>query len=201
MPCDELPDNLKILWKEVGTNPSMFTAEQLRRETSRLQTKRRKGQIAVVACMLVLAASYGASFFLFPNTLARLGGALTVIVCGYWLVHALMVQARAATDPGETDGLCFYRAELEQARDNHRWMSWRFLLLLGPFILFDIGVAQIYAKVWPLIVWFACLDCALLMGVLAVWAPVTHFRLAKKYQDLIVALNAASGSGQAQRKH
>jgi len=200
MLCDEFPDNLKDLWKEVGANPSMFSTDQLRRETNRLQAKQQRGQIVLISCMLLFVAAYGLAFFLFRNTLARLGGALTVVVCGYWLVHALMVQARNAADPGETEGLCFYRAELEHARDNHRWMSWRFLLLLGPFILFDIGVAQIYAKVWPLIVWFVCLDCALLMGALAVWAPVKHFRLARKYQGCIAALDAAAGGSRADQE-
>jgi len=193
MPCDELPDNLKILWKEVGANPSMFSLDQLRRETNRLQAKRRKGQIVLVACMLVFVASYGFSFLLFPNTLARLGGALTVVVCGYWLVHALMERARVAPDPGGKDGLSFYRAELEHTRDIHRWLSWRWLLLLGPFVLFDIGVAQIYVKAAPFIVWLMCFDCALLLVVFAIWLPVKNFRLARKYQDLIKALDAAAG--------
>jgi hypothetical protein len=77
-------------------------------------------------------------------------------------------------------------------------MSWRWLLLLGPFILFDIGVAQIYAKVWPLIVPFAGFDCGLLLAVFAIWAPVKNLRLARKYQDHINALDAAAGRGQAQ---
>jgi len=199
MPCDELPDNLKILWKEVGANPSMFSPDQLRRETDRLQAKRRRGQIVVVSCMLLFIATYGLAFFLFPNTLARLGGALTVIVCSYWLVHALMERARAASDPGEKDGLSFYRAELEHTRDTHRWLSWRWLLLLGPSVLFDIGVAQIYAKIWPLIVPFACFDCALLLAAFAVWLPLKNFRLARKYQDCIDALDAASGKDEAHR--
>jgi len=195
MPCDELPDKLKILWKEVGTNPSMYSLDQLRKETARLQAKRRREQIVLVACMLVFVSSYGFSFFVFPNTLARLGGALTVIVCSYWLVHALRERARAAPDAGGTDGLSFYRAELEHTRDIHRWLSWRWLLLLGPFILFDIGVAQIYAKTWPLIVPFACFDCALLLAVFAVWLPVKNFRMARKYQDCIAALDTATGKG------
>lgn len=200
MPCEELPDNLKILWKEVGANPSMFSLDQLRNETNRLQAKRRKGQIVLVACMPVFAASYGFSFFLFPNTLARLGGILTVIVCGYWLVHALMERVRVAPDPGEKDGLTFYRAELEHTRDLHRWLSWRWLLLLGPFVVFDIGVAQLYAKDWPLVVLFACLDCALLLAVFAIWLPVKNFRLARKYQDLINKLDAAAGGDQAEER-
>jgi len=199
MPCDELPTNLKILWKQVGANPSTFSAEQLRRETSRLQAKRRRGQIVLVACMLAFVVSYGLSFFLFPNRLARLGGALTVIVCSYWLVHALIEQARVAPDAGETDGLSFYRAELEHTRDIHRWLSWRWLLLLGPFILFDIGVAQIYVRTAPFLVWLMCFDCALLLAAFAIWFPVKNFRMARKYQDLIDALDAAPGGDQAHR--
>lgn len=193
MPCDELPDKLKNLWKEVGANPSMFSLDQLRRETDRLQATRRRGQIVLIGCMLLFIATYGLAFFLFPNTLARLGGALTVIACSYWLIHAFMEQARTSPDPGEEDGLSFYRAELEHTRDIHRWLSWRWPLLLGPFILFDIGFAQIYAKIWPLIVPFACFDCALLLAVFAIWLPIKNFRLARKCQDLINALDAAAG--------
>jgi hypothetical protein len=198
MPCDELPDNLKTLWKEAGANPSLFTLDQLRSETNRLQAKRRRGHIVLAGALLLVLVGYGLSLFLFPNTLARVGATLSVIVCGYWLVHALVQRARTVPDPGDLDGLRFYRAELEHARDNCRWMSWRWLLLLGPFILFDIGVAQIYAKVWPLIVPFAGFDCGLLLAVFAIWAPVKNLRLARKYQDHINALDAAAGRGQAQ---
>jgi hypothetical protein len=150
--------------------------------------------------MLVFAASYGLSFFLFPNTLARIGGALTVIGSGYRLVHALMERARTLPDSGDLDGLRFYRAELERTRDIHRWLSWRWLLLLGPFILFDIGVAQIYAKIWPLVVLFACFDCAVLLAVFAIWLPIKNLRLARRYQDIINSLDAAGGSDQARRE-
>jgi len=200
MPC-ELPDNLQILWKEAGMNPSTLSLDQVRNETKRLQARRRRGQVVLGACMLLFAASYGFSYFLFPDTLARVGGALTVIVCGYWLFHSIMERAPAAPHPGETDGLSFYRAELEHTRDIHRWLSWRWLLLLGPFILFDVGVGQIYAKVWPLIVLFVCFDCALLLAVFAIWLPVKNFRLARKYQELIDALDAASGRGKVHREH
>jgi NADH:ubiquinone oxidoreductase subunit 3 (subunit A) len=200
MPCDELPDDLKTLWKEVGANPPTFSPDQLRREANRLQAKRRRGQILVVAVMLFLAASYAFSFFGFPNTLARLGGALTIIACGYWLVHALRERARPAPDPGETDGLSFYRAELEHARDNHRWMSWRFLLVAGPFILFDIGAAQLYAKFSPFIVWLMCFDCALLLVVLAVWAPAKNLKMARKYQGRVDALDSMMRSAETRPK-
>lgn len=200
MPCNELPDDLEILWKEAGANPSRFPLDEFRKETNRLQARRRRGYIVLGASLLVMIGAYGLGFFLFANALARLGATLSVLVCGYWLVHAVVERARVAPDPADLDGLRFYRAELEHARDNCRWMSWRWLLLLGPFVLFDIGVAQIYAKVWPLIVPFACFDCALLLAVFAIWAPVKHFRLARKYQECIDALDAAGPAGQADRE-
>jgi len=201
MPCDELPDHLRAFWEEVGMNHPVLSLDQVREEANRLHARRRRGQIVLIACMPLFAASYGLSFFLFPNLLARVGGALTAMVCTYWLVHALKERARAGPDQGETDGLSFYRGELEHTRDVHRWLSWRWLLLLGPFILFDVGVAQVYAKVWPLIVLFACFDCALLLAVFAIWLPRKNFRLARKYQETIDALDAASGRGQPHRGH
>jgi hypothetical protein len=196
MPCDELPDDLKVLWKESGANPSMFSLDQLRKETNRIQAGRRRGHIVLGGCMLLLVAGYGLSFFLpFHHTLARIGATLSVLVCGYWLTHALVERARVVGDFGETDGVRFYRAELEHVRDNHRWMFRRWLLLPIPFILFDIGCAQMYAKLSPFIVPFVCFDCALLVAIFAIWAPVKHSRLARKYQDRIDALDAAVRSG------
>jgi hypothetical protein len=190
MPCDELPDNLKSLWKEVSANPSRFSPDQLRREAHRLQARRRRVKILLVALMPYFAAVYAFSFFGFPNTLARLGGALTIMACGYWLIHALKEHARTVPDMGETDGLCFYRVELEHARDNYRWVSYRFLLLVGPFILFDIGCAELYARFSPFIVWLMCFDCAVLLVVLAVWAPVKNLKMARQCQDRIDALDS-----------
>jgi hypothetical protein len=195
MPCDELPDDLKILWKEAGGNPSMFSLDQLRKETNRLQAGRRRGYTLLGGAMLLMVVGYGLSFLPFHNTLARIGATLSVLVCGYWLVHALVERARVVPEFGETDGVRFYRAELEYVRDNHRWLFRHWLLLPVPFILFDIGCAQMYAKLWPLIVPFACFDCALLVAVFAIWAPVKHWRLARKYQGRIDALDAAVRSG------
>jgi len=200
MPYDELPNDLNILWKEVGANPSKFSPDQLRREADRLQTRQRRVQILLVALMPFFAAVYALSFFGFPNTLARLGGALTIIACVYWLIHALRGQARTAPDPGETDGIRFYRAELEHTRDNCRWMSWRFVLLAGPFILFDIGCAQLYARFSPFVVWLMCVDCAALLVVLAVWAPLKNLKIARQCQARINALDSMIRSAETHPK-
>ncbi len=201
MACDELPDNLRTLWKEdeAGMNPLMFPIDELRRETERLQARRRKGRVVLGVAMLAVAAGYALSLFLLHNALTRIGATLSVLVCGYWISHALIERARAAHKPLDTDGLRHYRAELERARDSYRWMSWRWMLLPGPFILFDAGIAQLYAKLSPIIVPFVCFDSALLLVALAIWAPLKNLKLARQYQDRINELDAAAGAGQPDR--
>ena len=195
MSCDYLPDELKILWKEAGSDQPAFSPDQLRREMNRLEAARRRRCSVLIVSMMLIVAGYGLSFFAFPNTLARIGATLSVLVCAYWLVHALVERVRAAPDPGETGGVRFYRTALERVRDEHRWMSRRWLLLPGPFILLDIGCAQLYAKASPFIVPFVCFDCALLVAVLAIWAPAKNRKLARQFQDRIDALDAAVRSG------
>ena len=191
MPCDELPDNLKSLWNSLGAEGASFSPDQMRRAMMNGQGKRRRGQTVLIGAMLLVAAGYALSLFVFPNLLARIGATLAVFVCGYWLLHVLVERSRQLPDLGGMDGRRFLKVELEHARDDVRWMSWRWLLLPGPFIVFDIGCAQMYAKAAPLLVWFVCFDCALLVAALGIWAPLKNLRLARKYQDCITALSAS----------
>ena len=194
MACVELPDDLKTRWKEAGANPPMLSLDEFRREANRLRARRRRGYMILGAVLALIIAAYAFGIFVFPRALARLGATLSVLACGYWLLHTLLEWVRVEPDPGNLDGLRFYRAQLERARDSSRWMSWRWLLLVGPLILFDIGVAQTYVKTYPLIVPFAGFDSALLLAVLAIWAPRKHFRTARKYQERIDALDSAAKS-------
>jgi hypothetical protein len=200
MPCDDLPDDLKILWKEAGVTPTLLSLEQLRQGTERLQAGRRKSEIALVAANSAFVAFFMVFFFLFDNTLTRIGSILSVFGCGYWLVHILVEQARAVPDLGETDGVRFYRAELERVRDYHRGTFWRWLILPPPLIFFNIGLAQTYAGQWPFLVPFMWFDCAFILAFFAVIAPLKQLRLARRYQGRIDALDAAvRSSGQADR--
>jgi len=202
MPCDDLPDDLRILWKEAGTDRPMFSVDQLRDETERMQARRRRGYIVAGVCMSFFVAFYALVFFLYVhNSLTRIGSTLSVLVCGYWLVHVLAERARVATDLGETDGVRFYRAELERTRDWHRGVSWRLVLLALPLVLCDLGFAQIFAKFSPIVAPLMWLTAASLLAALAIWAPLKHLKLARKYQDRIDALEAATrSSGQGDRK-
>jgi hypothetical protein len=191
MPCDDLPDDLNILWKEAGTDRPMFSLDQLRKDTERMQARRRRGYIVLAVCLSFFVACFALSFFLFHNTLTRIGSILGVFGFGYWLIHLLVERARTVPDLGETGAVRFYRAELERARDSPRSTMWRWLILPAPFILFDLGFSGIYAKRLPFIGPFLWFDCAFLLAVFAIWAPLKYLGLARKYQSRIDALDAA----------
>jgi len=193
MPCDDLPDDLRILWKEAGANPPMFSTDQLRKEIEKMQARRRRGNLVLGVCMAFFVACSTLCFLFFPidNTLVRIGSALSVLVCGGWLALILLERARVGAGPDETPGVRFYRAELERARDSHRGMLWRFLLLPPPFILLDLGLAQALAKFSPLVAPLMWFDGALVLAAFVIFAPVKHLRLARKYQSRIDALDVA----------
>lgn len=195
MACDDVPDDLKSLWKEAGADRPMFSPDQFRQATEKMQARRRKGAVVLAAAMAIFVACYAIVFFCIPNnTLTRIGSILSVFVCGTWLVHILVERARAASDPGETDSVRFYRAELERARHKHRGLVWRLALLAPPFILWDIGFAQIFTKAaWFVapVMWF---DCVFLLAVFAIVGPLKQLKLERKCQDRIDALDGVEGS-------
>jgi hypothetical protein len=102
---------------------------------------------------------------------------------------------RAVPDP-ETNSVRFYRAELVRLRDRQRGMVWRFVLLAPPFILWDIGFAQMIAKASPLLASFLWFDGAFLLVILAVVAPLKSLRRARKVQGRIDAVDAAIRSNE-----
>ena len=197
MACNDLPDDLKTLWKEAGADRPMFSPEQLRNATQKLERKRQKGYIVLGVTFSACVASLAVAFFFFPNTLARIGSVLGVISCGYWVLYLAMERARTATDPAETDGLRHYRAELERMRDWHRGIaSWRLPILIPPFLLFDLGAAQLFGKAMPWVWMFVWIDLTVFLGLLAIWGPIKHRRAAQKCQERIDALDDALRGGQ-----
>jgi hypothetical protein len=192
--CDDLPDDLKILWKEAGTDRPMFSPDGLRKDAERLRARRRRVDIVLRVCMSSFVAYFALCFFLLHDTLTRIGSILGVFGFGYWLVRLVVERGRTIPDLGETDAVRFYRAELERVRDSHRRTMWRWLILPPPFILFDLFFARIYEKRWPFIAWFLWFSCALLLAVFVIWVPLMYLRVARKYQSRIDALDAAVGS-------
>jgi hypothetical protein len=188
MSGDYLPKDLELLWKEVSTNPLQLSPDQLVKESERLgKALRRRSVIGGGAAWLSIAG-FTLVFFLFPNSLQRIGSILTVLGSAYMLVQLKIRPARAMPDMGGTDCVSFYRAELERQRDFHRgrWFWSRLLILLPGPLVFCMGFAQAY----PEIAWFIWLEFATLL-ILAPFAVLLNLRLARKYQRRIDALDAS----------
>jgi hypothetical protein len=186
MAGDYLPNDLKILWKELNTNPRQISPEQLRKEAEKLRTEVRRRSVIGGGAALFVIAGFTLSFCLFQNALQRIGSLLTVAGAGYMVVQLRMRSMRPVADMGQTDCITFYRTELERQRDFHRgkWFWSRLLIFLpGPFIWF-VGFAHASPKLAP----FIWLEFAafLILGAIAV--PL-NLRLARKYQRRIDALD------------
>ena len=188
MAGDYLPDDLKILWKELSTNPLQIAPDQLRKEAEKLEKGLRRRSIIVGGAAWIVIAAWTLFFFIFPNRLQRIGSVLTVLGCGYMLVQLKMRPARAMPDVGETDCTEFYRSELGRQREFHRgtWFWSRLVIFLpGPVIWF-LGFAQAYSELVP----FIWLEFATFLILAAIAVPL-NLRLARKYQRRIDALEAA----------
>jgi len=190
MSCEELPDELRSVWNEVGSAGPLLLADQLRAQARKLESRRRKDYFIFTLAALTAIAGYGFFVFYFHSLLVRIGSTLCILAFGYLMAGALARRTRAVLDPADANGVNFYRMELGRRRDWHRWVQSRLMVLALPLILVDIGLAREIAWLSPFlppIMWSWAL---FLFVVLGIWGPAKHRRTARKYQDLIDALNA-----------
>lgn len=194
MPCDELPDDLMIAWKEAGMNGQVFSPDQLRAQAEKMRAKRRRGYLILGVVCPTMVATYAIiifNFHIFHNMLMLIGSSLSLLGFGYLLIGTLMKRSRTLPDLGETDGLRFYRTELERKRDWIRWVAWCLPVIWVPVFLVDLGLTQWLLKTSA---FFAGanlslgLVCLLFVGA---WVPARNTRLARKYQERIDALDGA----------
>jgi hypothetical protein len=188
MASDYLPDDLNILWKELGKDTPRIPVDQLRKEAGKLKRGlRRRSFLGGGAAWLVIA-SFTLFFFVFHNLLQRAGCVLTVLGCAYILVQLRLRPAREMPEAGETECIRFYRAELERQRDFHRgtWFWSRLLIFLPGPLIFCVGFALAY----PQIAIFIWLELAAIL-IFAALAIPANLRLARKYQRRIDALDAS----------
>jgi len=195
MPCDELPDDLRIPWKEAGMNGQVFSPNQLRAEAEKMRAKARRFYLLLSVGFSTAVASYAVIIFnihLYQNTLMLIGSSFSVVGFGYLVIYALVKRARALPDPGETDGLRFYQTELERKRDWIRGIGWRLPLVCAPSVLLvDLGLTQFLLKTSALLAGVNLSFGLFILGLIGVWFPVKNHRTARKYQERIDALDSA----------
>jgi hypothetical protein len=198
MPCDELPDDLKIFWKEAGMNGQVFSPNQLRAEAKKMQAKRRRSYLIVSVVCSTMAATYAFiafNFHYFHNALMLVGSSLSLVGFGYLVIDTLVKRARAMPDLGETDGLRFYRTELERKRDWVRGTGWRLPMVWVPVFLVDLGLTQWLLKTSAFLAGANLSVGVFCLVFIGAWVPLRNSRLARKYQKRIDALDSAMGSG------
>jgi hypothetical protein len=197
MPCDELPDDLKIPWKEAGMNGQVFSPHQLRAEAEKMRAKTRRFYLLLSVGFSTAVASYAFiifNFHLFHNTLMLIGSSFSLVGFGYLAIYALVKRSRTLPDPGETDGLRFYRTELERKRDWIRGIGWRLPVMWVPIFLVDLGLTQFLLKTSPFLAGVNLSWGVFLLGFIGVWFPVKNNRMARKYQERINTLDSAMKS-------
>ena len=193
MPCEEWPDDLKIPWKEAGMNGQVFSPNQLRAEAEKMQAKLRRTYLIFSVGLSTAVASYAFiifSFHYFQSTLMLLGSGLALVGFGYLVIETLVKRARALPELGETDGLRFYRTELERKRDWIRGIAWRLPLILVPVFLVDAGLTQLLLKSSAFLAGISLSWGVFLLGFIGVWFPLKNSKTARKYQQRIDALNS-----------
>ena len=198
MPGDYLPDDLKLLWQELSTNPLQLSPEQLQQEMEKLRKGLRRRFVIGGGAALSVIAAWILYFFRFPNRLQLIGSILTVLGAAFLLVQLKMSPARTTPDVAETGCTEFYRAELERHRDFHRgkWFWSRLLVLLPGPLVFWVGFAQAF----PEIAWLIWLNLAAFL-ILAMIAVPLNLRLARRYQRRIDALDAVlTDTGESHKK-
>ncbi len=196
---DELPDDLKIPWKEAGMNGHVFSPHQLRAEAEKIQAKMRRLYLVVSFGFSSAVASYALiiltfHYFHYHNALMLIGSTLSLVGFGYLVVDALLKRSRVLTEVGETDGRRFYRAELERKRDLIRGIGWRVPMVCVAAFVVDLGVTQELLKISGFLAGVSFSFGVFVLGLGAAWVPVRNSRMARKYQERIDALDSAAKS-------
>lgn len=189
MPGDYLPDDLKNLWKELGTDPFHLSADQLRAEAQRLHQGLCRRTL-LGGMVGAFGAAVGLVIFLrVSDGLTRSGALLTLLGVGFALVQLRLRRAWNMPDPGQTVSLQYYRGELERQRDFHsgRWLWSRMIVFApGPAVTM-LAVARTHPEIANVL----RADAAVFLVLCGIAVPV-NLRLAKRFQRRLEALNAFS---------
>jgi hypothetical protein len=177
----------------LSAHPVQFSPHQLREEAEKLRLGLRRRSIVGSGAAWIVIAAWTIFFFIFHNTLQRIGSIVTVVGTSYMLVQLRKRRGSAMPNLGETDCVRFYRVELERQRDVHQgiWLWSRLAFFMPGPVIWMVGFAQAYPKIAP----FIWIELAAFV-ILAASAARGNLRLAQKYQHRINALDATGQAGE-----
>jgi hypothetical protein len=157
-------------------------------QTQALMKKIRRRTLKGYAVCLIVIVGFLRFFFVYHNTLQRIGSGLVVTATLYLAYQ--VYQRRNRDLPTETRPSArkdFYLAELARQRDFHRgiWFWSRLLVIVPGYLLFCVGFAMAHPERAPEVA--AIVGCFIVLSIVAV--PL-NLRLSRKYQRQMDELDA-----------
>jgi hypothetical protein len=139
MPDDSPENDLRIVWQNQPTEPSVMTLEKIRQKVRELHAKTRKQLLGNFAVLLIVVAFYGYGVKQFPALQPLFALPIVWSLAGLYFLNRGMWSAAMPGDAALSTGLEFYRREIERRRLYfRRVLLWAFgpvLLAIGTFIL------------------------------------------------------------------
>jgi hypothetical protein len=158
--------DLKTIWKNQPTEPSVMTLEKIRQKVRDLHAKTRRQLLGNLAVLLMVIAFYGFGMKQFPALRPLFAFTIAWSVAGMYFLNRGMRSAAMPGDAALTTGLGFYRREIERRSQLfRRALLWSFgpvLLAIAGFLLsIAIGPSgrEIFPKAMPfmalVVIWIA----------------------------------------------
>jgi hypothetical protein len=131
---DSSENDLRTIWQNQPSEPSVMTLEKIRQKTQELHARTRQKLLGGIAVSLLVIgiSGYGIASADSPVVRAVFVLAIAWSMAGQYFVHRGMWSAALPEDAGLSTGLESYRREVER----RLYLSGRFLLWsLGPVLL------------------------------------------------------------------
>lgn len=166
--------------------------DRLRASGLRFEAEVRRRNLAGYLVSVFLIICFGAFAVLFPNWVQRIGACLTVAGSVFLLCQLLRKVPRRRPDPAEDRAYFGYlKRELARQRDYHRgaWFCTRVAVFLPGPLLFNLGFARAFPRLWP----FLIVESVLMLAFACLAIPM-NFRTARRYQRQLDQVAAFEGS-------
>ena len=130
------------LWLKQAREERTMPLDEIRREAERLDTKTRRWLVATAVLLILLVIWEAWQVWIQQEMLERAGDLLTIAAFVY-VAYRFRKHRLAAppVDPGRTNCVDFYRAELIRQHDLSR-DSWGYLLPFVPGVALSLGLFE-----------------------------------------------------------